>query len=453
MPHNFALNYFLTLGTVAVEGSKPRYLVINRDPLDSLNENKCVFVATCSKEKTVYYAVTSDSLGLDGNMVENRYIIPGLNSITIGVAEKVAPIEAILQIDNLPLLIDNTLFYDAYTTFGGNVKTQYTPEMTNEGCLAFNLGIVPDDEPAGNNASCFFFYGGGGNAYENVSSIHIDGLWMISLEDVLPNFAWDSIAGENTKWLGYNENFDVYGANKDTPPPTTGIVKGYTIHRLAWTRNWLVRAFPEDLDSTRMMVHGTSNGCIGALALSYYYPEWISSCDVVNSKVNAQYLNDDDPLCKWNEDGTSREHADIFLGTMESNLPSDLPKINGDGYYSMWEWANFNNLLRDNKYRSLPFVYLTSGKEDYVTCWEEKIGYYNSINAYKAGGQYYWDLREHKAGHKSIKDNPFSSLTRFNTKTSYPAFSNCSMNQNPGDTDNPNFPIMMATLLGRLMEY
>ncbi len=312
------------------------------------------------------------------------------------------------------------------------------------------MGIVPDDDPAGPNASTFFFYGGGGNAYENVSGIHIDGLWMISLEDVLPNFAWDSVAGENTKWLGYNENFDVYNANENTPPPTTGIDKAYTIHRLAWTRNWLVRTFPDDLDSTHMSVHGTSNGCIGAFALSYYYPDWISACDVVNSKVNAQYLFDDNPACKWNENGSSREHADIFLGSLESNLPSDLPKINGDGYYSMWEWANFNNLLRDNKYRSLPFIYLTSGKEDIVTCWEEKIQYYKSINAFKSGGQYYWDLREHKEGHKSIKDNPFSSLTRFSTAKPYPAFSNCSMNQNPGDINNPNPPYYDGDTVGSI---
>ncbi len=130
VPHNFSLNYFLTLGTKQVVGSPQRYFVINRDPLDSLNESQCFFVATCSKDKSVYYAVTSDSLGLDGTMVENRYIIPGANSITSSVSEKVAPIEAILQIDDLPLLIDPTLFYDAYTVFGGNVKTQYTPEMT-----------------------------------------------------------------------------------------------------------------------------------------------------------------------------------------------------------------------------------------------------------------------------------------------------------------------------------
>ncbi|MBA2422209.1 MAG: T9SS type A sorting domain-containing protein [Chitinophagales bacterium] len=451
VPHDFSLNYFLTLGTQGMDTTKPeRYLVINRDPLDSLDVNHCVFVATCSKNKTVYYAVTSDSLGLDGTLVENRYIIPGKNSTTTGVSEIVAQIEPVLQIDNLPVLIDSTLSYDAYTVFGGNVKTEYTPEMTNEGCLSFNFGIVPDENLAGANAATFFFYGGGGNSYENVSGLHIDGLWQISMEDVIPNFNWDSIAGENTKWLGYNENIDIYSVNEDTPPPTTGVVKGYTIHRLAWTRNWLVRRFPEDIDSTRISVFGTSNGTIGALALSYYYPEWISACDIVNTKVNAQYLNDDNPLCKWNENGSSREHADIFLGTLESNLPSDLPKINGEGNYSMWEWANFNNLLRDNKYRSLPFIYLTSGKEDIVTCWEEKIEYYNSINAYRSGGRYAWDLRQHKIGHKSIKDNPFSTLARFSTRTSYPAFSNCSMNQDPGDTHNPNPPYYDGDTVGSI---
>lgn len=449
VPHDFSLNYFLDLGTKNCPHPETRYLVLNRNPLDSLDATKCCFVTTCSKQKTYFYAVTSDSAVIGGT-TENRFIKPGANATTSGVAEKVEKIEAILQINDLPLIDDTTMLYDSYAVFGGNIKTQYTPEFANEGCLVYNFGLVPDDDPGNNNAACMFFYGGGGNAYENVNATKIDGMWKISMEDVIPNFSWDPVSGENTKWIGYNENVDVYNANDDTPPPTTGVDKTYTIARLRWTREWLLRTFPNDLDSTRISAHGSSNGCTGAMALSYTYPDWISACDVVNAKLNAEYLGDDNPSCKWNINGSSRHRAEIFLGTLSDNLPSDLPKIDGQGNYKMWDWANFDVLLKDNKYRSLPVMYLTSGKEDNVTCWDEKIPYYNYVNQNKTGGFYFWDQRAHKGGTHVIKDNPLENLLRYSTKLSYPAFSNCSLNDDPGDTNNPQPPYYDGDTIGSI---
>lgn len=447
VPHDFSFNYFLNYGTNP--GTFTRYFVINRDPLDSLDATKGLFVATCAKAKTFYYAVTSDSLDQFGDPVENRFISPGSNALTTGVNEKVEPVQAILQVDNLPLLDDPNKFYDAWVVFGGNVKTKYTPAMANEGCLPFNFGIVPDSQGVEleKKAATMFFYGGAGNAYSNVNSTKIPGMWKISMEDAIPNFSWDPLAGENTKWIGYNENFDVYNANEDTPPPTTGIDKSYTISRVKWTLDWVMKTYPI-LDSTRIYAHASSSGCTGALALTFNYPDRIAACDVVNAKLNAEYLNDDNPDCKWNEDGSSRHRAEIFLGTQADNLPSDIPKFNGSGTYPMYDWANFDILLSDSKYRSLPLIFLTSGKEDIITCWDEKIPYYKAVNQSKAGGFYYWDRRSHKGGNHAISDRPLELMFRYRTDLSYPAFSNCTLNGYPGDTHNPNPPYYDGDTVG-----
>jgi len=86
VPHDFSFNYFLNLATNP--GTQTRFLVINRNPLDSLNATKGLFVTTCSAQKTVYYAVTSDSINLSGVQVENKYMLPGSNAMTAGIAER-----------------------------------------------------------------------------------------------------------------------------------------------------------------------------------------------------------------------------------------------------------------------------------------------------------------------------------------------------------------------------
>ncbi|MBA3649108.1 MAG: T9SS type A sorting domain-containing protein [Chitinophagales bacterium] len=443
IPNNSSFNYFLNIGVNGEGGANTFYFVINDNPIQTLTPEQGVFVTTCSDNKTRYYAVTADSGGM-----ENRHIKSGANSLINGVAEQVAPVKAILQVSGLPLLDNPDLFYNAYVVFGGNIQTPFTPEMTNEGCLSFNFGIVKDADPSGPNGATFLFYGGGGNAYANCNSVDLPGNWKISMEDDIPNFSWDPIYGENTKWIGYHENFDVYNANNDTPWPTTGVDKTYTIQRVKWTYDWLLRTFPSDIDPHSIYTQGSSSGCTGAMLFGYLFPDKVAAVDVTNAKVDINYLHDDNPTCKWNVDGATRIKQNIFIGDYIANLPTDMPKINGDGYYHMYDMADFNVLLADDKNISLPIYFMTSGKLDNVTCWDEKIPFYNSVNIYKSGGFYYWDLRIHKGGTHEIQDRSLSDLTRYHTNLSYPAFQYCSADSYSGDTINPAPPYYDGDTVG-----
>ena len=455
IPWDFSFNYFLNLGLLnPPDTNLPRtyYTVINDNPYTVLNANKGLFVATCSKEKPFYYAVTSDSNVL-GVPTENLRVVPGANATTVPVQEHVDQIYAYRQTPSGIALLDNPLlFYEAYAVFGGNVKTQYTPLFSNEGCLIFNWGLIKDEDPSNNpkNAATFFFYGGGGNAYQNANGTNVNRMWKVSLEDDIPNFNWDALAGENTKWIGYNENFDVYNAGPNSVAPTTGIDRTYTIARVNWIWDWLVRTFPNEIDPAQISCEGTSNGCTGALTMAYLHPEKIASVDITNSKFNLEYLGDDNPTCKWNATGTSRTRENIYVGSQQTNLLSDVPKINGVGNYTLWDLANFNNLVADNKYNSLPVLFVTSGKTDNVTCWDEKIPFYHANQVNKTGSFFFWDLRSHKGGYHDIKDRPLELVLRFRTDLSYPAFSNCSANNNPGDTNNPTAPYYDGDTVGTI---
>ncbi|MCY7410928.1 MAG: hypothetical protein LH473_11695, partial [Chitinophagales bacterium] len=367
---NFSLNYFLNLGIFGGPIVKDSfYMVINNDPWTQLDSTDGFIAVTCTKEKTYYYAVTADST-VGAGPLENKRMVPASNATTTGIAEHVAPIEAYLQVTGIPLEDNANLLYDGYCMFGTNQKTEYTPLMANEACFANNFGLIKDlDFSTPKNACTFFFYGGGGNAFDNANGTNVDAMWKVSMEDDLPNFNWDALGGENTKWIGYNENFDVYNANQFSAFPTTGIDRTYTIARVKWTLDWVKREFPNDIDTTQIAMQGSSNGCTGALTMAYLYPDLISAVDVTNAKFNVEYLGDPNKKCKWNANGTSRNRANIYLGEQATNLQSDIPKIKDVGYYGLYDFANFNNLIQDNKYNSLPVIFVTSGKSDDVTCW------------------------------------------------------------------------------------
>jgi hypothetical protein len=136
-----------------------------------------------------------------------------------------------------------------------------------------------------------------------------------------------------------------------------------------------------------------------------------------------------------------------------TNLLTDIPTISGViPYYKIYDLTNMNNMLNVNKDLSLPFLQTINGKEDDNTCWEEKVGIFNSVQQYNCGGAFFWDLRSHGGGSDDNLWPPISNdgMLRYKTNLTYPAFSNCSLDGNPGDTDNPNPPYYDGDDVGSL---
>jgi len=91
---------------------------------------------------------------------------------------------------------------------------------------------------------------------------------------------------------------------------------------------------------------------------------------------------------------------------------------------------------RDN---SFPIVFTFCGKKDWNVGWGEKIPVYDVMNTAHLGGHHFWSWADHQQIFTYDPWKPtfpnFSFFTRYRTNLSYPAFSNCSINDNPGNGD------------------
>jgi hypothetical protein len=92
------------------------------------------------------------------------------------------------------------------------------------------------------------------------------------------------------------------------------------------------------------------------------------------------------------------------------------------------------------------------GKIDAIG-WQEKIAFYDSMSANKQGAFQFWSMTDHQQTFSSSPWQPsfpnFSFFTRYRTNLSYPAFSNCSINNNPGN-GNPSNGDAIGSINGHL---
>ncbi|MEO5675485.1 MAG: T9SS type A sorting domain-containing protein, partial [Chitinophagales bacterium] len=90
-----------------------------------------------------------------------------------------------------------------------------------------------------------------------------------------------------------------------------------------------------------------------------------------------------------------------------------------------WVFRKFNE-------RNYPFIYAVNGKYDTLMGWTEKTVYYDSVNATHTGGYYFWDSRNHGGTGATWGEMNFD-LFRYRRNLSYPAFANCSINEDYGN--------------------
>ncbi len=83
-----------------------------------------------------------------------------------------------------------------------------------------------------------------------------------------------------------------------------------------------------------------------------------------------------------------------------------------------------------------PVTYLFCGKNDEAVGWQEKIPFIDSVNAFRHGTFVFWSMTDHTQTFNQSPWQPsfpnFSFFAKYRTNLSYPAFSNCSLNNNPG---------------------
>lgn len=384
-----------------------RYLRID-SASPPLASTKGLFTATSTANGLFYYAVTT----IISN-VEDTSINFVQNSLSTPVNE---------AIDNpIPVWQDTsrvgaTLFH-IYVWFATRVTSPNYPQMTGAGSYPLNFAIVQQGTQSPHPVT-FCMRPSGGSFFDPtyVWGTGNPNDWIISIDDYNPNPVGAGIA---TFYYGYHENYDIYNPN---PIPTGGTIYNYTSTMVSHTVNWALRNLP--LDSTRTYMTGWSLGAIGSVFNSLTMPSKIAAIFLYAPLFNAAAGTP----CQL---GLTNA-LNLLYGTYETNLLTNEGMRRNDR-------LNVDYLLSINRLNSLPIIYSFCGKNDVNVCWPEKIAFYDSMNVLKHGGFHFWSMSTHQ---QVFNSNPwriasfppsFPFFTRYRTNLSYPAFSNCSANNNPGN--------------------
>jgi len=447
VPFNFGYDFRFS---VSIADGTHRFLITDDTPYTELDTTQNLFVLNCTQDGAQdYFAVRCNF----NDSLSNWHVSADSNASSAAITEHLDPIKAYLQQAGVIFPgAKNGETMDAYIHYGSNITVGSYPAMINEGCLPFHFGIIKAGPVGGNNACYLKFHGGSGNFVNNALTSHINNTWKISFDDWIPAYKFDP-SGFNTRWFGFNENFNLYDDDNDSPPPTTGVVRAYTYHRVKWEIAWIKNRWPNTLDSAREYLIGSSQGCAAVLINSMIDPSLYCAGNLNDPKFNVAVGEDTNPDCKYNSDGSARKESRVLWGNEDStNFLTDIPVAAGSNqYFRIYDLTNMNFMFHYRRNIALPFLKAIDGKNDVNTCWDEKISVYDSIQTTHAGGIIYWDLREHGGGANN-EWSPFDvpGMLRFNLYKSYPAFSFTSLDGNPGSDHVLNPPYYDGDNVGAL---
>lgn len=383
---HFKQNYYLTIDS----GGTP------------LATSKGLMVATTLVNGNYYYAVT-----ILFNGSEDTTILYGINSLVLPVAETVKTPQPVFQ---------KTIFV------GGNAVELYANfisfKISADGPSANAAGFLATDfllyrnNSTGHQPLVVKWHGGGNDFFAGITQVLQDEI-NLNIEQLFPS-------GEITGYWGGNSGYNIY--KKEIMIPSSGINYNYFQERYKTTVDWAIRTL--DIDSNRIYYSGSSAGACGAILSAITYPEKVAAVTVSVPCFNVGFEDDSIASTSFNPGGKNRVDVDRLLGLVSTNLPSNL----GDNTFDV---VNCAWLLHKYKVRDLPPVYAVNGKMDSTVGWTEKTVYYDSVTANAAGGYYFWDQRSHGADGALWSDENFD-LFRYRRNVSYPAFSNNSLDEDPG---------------------
>ncbi|MCY7409024.1 MAG: T9SS type A sorting domain-containing protein, partial [Chitinophagales bacterium] len=174
------------------------------------------------------------------------------------------------------------------------------------------------------------------------------------------------------------------------------------------------------IDTTRLYTKGTSANGFGAILMASIFPE----------KIAAVYDNVE-PFAVSPVSDTYKQ----MWGESATELKSDILDWQSGDALTLKKITHFIKMMNVNEQRSMPPIFDVHGKNDVTVTWNaDKVEWLDSLNQNHIGGAWYWDQRDHGGSGKNFDDEEMEpNYYRFATNISYPAFSNCSINQNPGN--------------------
>lgn len=368
-----------------------------------------LYVATCNANQSCYYAVTVTNLS---NNIEELTIVSGVTCLSTAISETAVIPEPVYQ-DSL--ILSNGDIRKHYVQFVNNQETALYPAMNTYGSYGFDIYLVK--RGSATSYPLFILFQGYGGEFDKgigLDDVYTD-CYALGVYDWLPIPTGGSV-GDNAYFYGYHENFNIY--SNSNPIPTTGIVKSYVQTRYMEAINWIERKYP--IDTTRLYTKGTSANGFGAILMASIIPE----------KIAAVYDNVE-PFAVSPLSDTYKQ----MWGESATELNSDILDWETGDALTFKKLTHFIKMMNVNEQRSMPPVFDIHGKNDVTVTWNaDKVEWMDSLNLNHIGGAWYWDQRDHGGSGKNFDDEEMEpNYYRFATNISYPAFSNCSINQDPGN--------------------
>lgn len=362
---------------------------------------KGLFVYTAKEDVTAYYAVTAVVEGVEDSTIDAG---PGGNTTPDGVPETVSVPQPVLQRTGS----DTLLAYRDYVFWTDDVGIGGFPAMSSLPGVPVNFRVTND---LGDSVSqpLMVWLHGGNRDFKAPSRSGGDGVLILKVDD--PKYAHPYPAKHNDYWFGFNSN---YGRGA---PLDEGLNMNYVERRLLYCISWTLENF--SVDEERIFLVGNSMGACGTVSFGLRHPEIFSAVLAMKPKLDFS-----DPLW-W-----GHVHLDDQWGTLEQNIPTD----EGTGIYDR---MNAILYVEENAADDFPVVFCFFGKFDEDVGWAEKVVFMDRFQEMRQMGYFYWDESVHGplGSWLGEMEYRYDLLQSYRRTESYPALTNLSTNDDPGDGD------------------
>ena len=387
-----------------------------KDNGQPLAANQGLYAVTCANNnKSYYYAVTVTDLS---SGTEYKQLTLGKNSLSSSVTDK--------TVKPLPVLQDSIVSGKSgigakyrYVQFVNNQQTPLWPAMNSTGSFEMNfyfekLGTVQ------RYPLMVMFNGDVALSTKKNATVPLTFTYgyILGLDDYLPLKEGKTI-GSDDYFMGYYQNFNIY--TNDNPIPTSGIIKVYAQKSYLEAINWAESHFP--VDTSMVYATGDSHTGFGALITATTYPQKFAAIYVTVEPINIGPSGDQIYEEEWGMNSTK-------LNTDFMNPQTGLP-------IPITDFSDARAMVHNDELLNMPLIFDVHGKNDTKVLWaQSKIDWLDSVQSNHIGGAFYWDQRQHGGDGKNFTtDETTPDFFRYQTTKSYPAFSNCTINQNPGNGD------------------
>lgn len=356
------------------------------EPLDKRDGLK---VITVDAPADRYYAV----VGVNSDGTEDLNIVVGQNSLSSAIHETSGNAVPVLDEKGVQNVSGYDYPWETYTWFKRNDESLFDGEATK---ITITL---PKPNLSGKYATMLYLHAINGTN-------RIQPWWnliIISPMDCSPNLPH----GGNSWWYGYCSTY----------PSLSGTVINYTENMLLHMLGWAKSSFP--IDEDRVTVSGGSMGGTGALSFGLRHPELFSSICATVPQVNPGL-----PDIGW-----SQTQLRNIWGSLAANLPSD----EGVG---VWDRQNSTAYVTNHP-EDIPFIKVQNSKNDDTLKWFQVPQFYYNLNENRHAFIAAWGQGGHVNSSSGLPPEytGFDVYTKIKRSQSYPAVSNSSSNNNPGNGD------------------